>query len=179
MKTIPENLTSIAQVVKSYGTTGEVVIKVFDELPQKGKEPVFINFDELPVPFFIDSIVARGNSNAIVKFSTINDLLHAEELVGQNIYAISVDGDKNDVDDLNLLNGFVLLDDTDKKIGTVSKFLDYCGNPCLEIKLIESNNQRESNNFIMPINNDLIIDIDEVHKILKMRIPIGLIDLNR
>jgi ribosomal 30S subunit maturation factor RimM len=52
----PDTLLQIAQVQKSYGTEGEVIINFsaeaydyFDE-----KRPVFLFFDGLPVPFLLN-----------------------------------------------------------------------------------------------------------------------------
>ena len=46
---------AVAQIVKSYNTNGEVVIKLTSDLLEdlNRKEPVFIYFDELPVPFLL------------------------------------------------------------------------------------------------------------------------------
>ena len=55
----------IAQVLKSNGTDGELLISFFDIGPEDIdlQEPVFIYFDGLPVPFFIRSFRQRGNDN--------------------------------------------------------------------------------------------------------------------
>ena len=58
----------IAQVLKSNGTQGELLISFFDVAPEDIdlQEPVFIEFDGLPVPFYFESFVQRGSNRALV-----------------------------------------------------------------------------------------------------------------
>ena len=79
---------AIARITKAYGTSGEVAVKLTDYFNEE--KPVFIYFDGLPVPFFIDSYTKRGNNGAIVKFSTVNTYKESLSLVGKDIF-ISAD----------------------------------------------------------------------------------------
>jgi len=51
----------IAQVLKSNGTEGEVLLSLLDIAPEDIdlQEPVFIEFDGLPVPFYFESFTPR------------------------------------------------------------------------------------------------------------------------
>ena len=62
------NLRQIAQVLKSNGTDGEVAISFRDIAPEdiSTEEPVFIYFDGLPVPFFIESFTRRLPASGIL-----------------------------------------------------------------------------------------------------------------
>ena len=51
------------------------------------KEPVFIYFDGLPVPFFIESFTKKGNSKAIVRLTDICSMEDAEEVAGSAVFA--------------------------------------------------------------------------------------------
>ena len=66
----------IARVLKSNGTEGEVLVGFRDMDPEdlNLKEPVFIEFDGLPVPFFIESFNRRGTSRALIKLTGIKTL---------------------------------------------------------------------------------------------------------
>src|SRR5574344_2206413 len=83
MKIIPEKLSVVAKVTKSYGTEGAVALRFSDSEMQTIEGSVFIFFDGFPVPFFIHSSTRKG-SGSIVKFDTVNDLSHAEELLGKD-----------------------------------------------------------------------------------------------
>ena len=52
----------IAQVLKSNGTDGGLLFSFLDVSPEDIdlQEPVFIEFDGLPVPFYFESFTQRG-----------------------------------------------------------------------------------------------------------------------
>ena len=83
-----DNLQQIAQVLKSNGTDGELVMGFREIAPEdiSLNEPVFIVFDGLPVPFFIESFSKRGNSKALVRLTDIRSMEDAEELAGKVVY---------------------------------------------------------------------------------------------
>ena len=83
-----DNLQQIAQVLKSNGTDGELVMGVREIAPEDSSlnEPVFIVVDGLPVPFFIESFTKRGNSKALVRLTDIRSMEDAEELAGKAVY---------------------------------------------------------------------------------------------
>ena len=81
-------MQQIAQVLKSNGTDGELVMSFREIAPEdiNLKEPVFIVFDRLPVPFFIESLVKRGNSKALVHLTGIKNQEDVEEIAGKAVY---------------------------------------------------------------------------------------------
>ena len=74
------------KVLKSWGAAGEVVLSRPADSPQdlNVQEPVFIEFDGLPVPFYFESLQEKGN-RLIVKFEDVDTLAQAEELVGREV----------------------------------------------------------------------------------------------
>ena len=83
-----DDLQQVAQVLKSNGTDGELVMGFREIAPEdiNLKEPVFIVFDGLPVPFFIESFTKRGNSKALVRLTDICSMEDVEEIAGKAIY---------------------------------------------------------------------------------------------
>ena len=83
-----DNLQQVAQVLKSNGTDGELVVSFREIAPEdiNVKEPVFIYFDGLPVPFFIESFTKRGNSKALVRLTDICSMEDVEEIAGKAVY---------------------------------------------------------------------------------------------
>ena len=81
-------MQQIAQVLKSNGTDGELVMSFREIAPEdiNQKEPVFIYFDGLPVPFFIESLVKRGHSKALVHLTGIKNQEDVEEIAGKAVY---------------------------------------------------------------------------------------------
>ena len=174
-ETTDMDLLRVAQVVKSYDVNGEVVIRlssgVLEDYNFK-KEPVFIIFDGLPVPFFITSFKSKGTNGALVKFETINDSSHSEELVKKEIF---VDSTKIDPDSIELdedeamaefLIGFKVKDQSGKEVGKISDYFNYPNNPCIELE----------GKYLVPFNEDLILKLDNKKRIITMTIPNGLIE---
>ena len=66
----------VAQVLKSNGTDGELLLSFFDVAPEDMdlQEPVFIEFDGLPVPFYFESFTPRGNNRALVRLTGVRSL---------------------------------------------------------------------------------------------------------
>ena len=83
-----DNLQQVAQVLKSNGTDGELVMGFREIAPEdiSLNEPVFIVFDGLPVPFFIESFVKRGNTKALVRLTDICSMEDVEEIAGKAVY---------------------------------------------------------------------------------------------
>ena len=83
-----ENLQQIAQVLKSNGTDGELVMGFREIAPEdiNLNEPVFIIFDGLPVPFYIESFAKRGNTKALVRLTDICSMEDVEEIAGKPVY---------------------------------------------------------------------------------------------
>ena len=82
------NLQQVAQVLKSNGTDGELVMGFREIAPEdiNLKEPVFIVFDGLPVPFYIESFTKRGNTKALVRLTDICSMEDVEEIAGKAVY---------------------------------------------------------------------------------------------
>ena len=83
-----DNLQQVAQVLKSNGTDGELVMGFREIAPEdiNLNEPVFIVFDGLPVPFFIESFTKRGNTKALVRLTDICSMEDVEEIAGKAVY---------------------------------------------------------------------------------------------
>ena len=83
-----DDLHQVAQVLKSNGTDGELVLGFREIAPEdiSLQEPVFIIFDGLPVPFFIESFTKRGNTKALVRLTGIRSMEDVEEIAGKAVY---------------------------------------------------------------------------------------------
>lgn len=159
----------IAQVLKSNGTDGELVLSFRSVDPDEVNltEPVFINFDGLPVPFFIESLTKRGLSKALVRLTDINSGEDALEVVGQPIWAREEDYEElaSEDDDFTFIIGWTL-----DGVGEITDFIDIPANPCIEVSY-------NGSTVVVPMHEDLIISLDEKKRLLKMELPEGLLDL--
>lgn len=150
------------KVVKSYGTAGEVVTNLGADVDVNLKEPVFIKFDELPVPFFFESVQPHG-SRTVVKFTDVDSFEDAEELVGRD-FTFSVEEEEEDEGDG--IVGRLICDASGREIGRVTEFLDYSGNTCISVDC----GGRE---VILPLHRDLIVKVTK--KAVWLTVPDGLL----
>lgn len=163
-----ENLLKIAKVSKSDGTDGAVVFSFlsFDPDDLEISEPVFVHFDGLPVPFFIESFSRRGNSRAVVRLKDVRSFEDAEELVGREVY---VADDGEGAEELDFVGWTVeTVTHEDATLGKVSGFLDIPGNPCIEV-------DTKKGAVIIPLHEDFIVSADPESRTLVMSLPEGLL----
>ena len=179
----------VAQIVKSYNTNGEVVVKLTNDLLEdlKKTEPVFIYFDELPVPFFIEKFSTKGNSGATIKFTTVNTIERSEELVKRKIYIEASSASQEALEELAqddmgaYLSGFTLVNGEGKTVGTISNYFDYPNNPCIEVILADGvkspllDSDENSEPVLLPFQEQLIMVFDPQECVIQMSIPAGLI----
>ena len=181
-----DNLQQVAQVLKSNGTDGELVMSFRDIAPEdiNLKEPVFIYFDGLPVPFFIESFTKRGNSKALVHITGIHSSEDVEEIAGKAVYI-----EEDNLPELSLeedgfaaLVGWTLLtpvgnfstslemtEDVEiTEVGEITDFIDIPNNPCIEV-------ETENGAVMIPLHEDLILSLDPDYQEIIMTIPEGLI----
>ena len=179
-----DDLQQVAQVLKSNGTDGELVMSFRDIAPEdiNIKEPVFIVFDGLPVPFFIESFTRRGNSKALVRLTDIENQEDVEEIAGKAIY---IDSDNLpevsfEEDGYAALIGWMVLtpsedasdEDEDSltvdEVGEITDFIDIPNNPCIEV-------ETKNGAVMIPLHEDLILSVDPDSQEIIMQIPEGLI----
>ena len=187
------NLHQIAQVLKSNGTDGELVMGFREIAPEdiNLKEPVFIYFDGLPVPFFIESFTRRGNTKVLVHLTGISSMEDVEEIAGKIVYVA-----ENTLPELTLeedgyaaLVGWTVLTPGEDfstslemtkgelemteepeliEVGEITDFVDIPNNPCIEV-------ETENGAVMIPLHEDFILAIDPEYKEIVMQIPEGLI----
>ena len=153
----------IAKVVKSFGTDGGLLLSGNVDLETLDfKEPVFIEFDGLQVPFFILDCEPRGGKT-VVHLNDVRNLEDAEEMVGRTIYA-DVEMEEDDEPDFT---GWTILD-RGTRIGTCTGIEPIPGNPCLYVKLADG---REP---LIPLHEDFVAGIDDASRTLSLDLPEGL-----
>ncbi len=170
-------MLQIAQVLKSNGTDGELVMGFREIAPEdiNLQEPVFIVFDGLPVPFYIESFTKRGNTKALVRLTGICSMEDVEEITGKAVY---IEDDQLpemslEEDGFAALVGWMLLTPAEDEealieVGEITDFLDIPKNPCIEV-------ETENGAVMIPLHEDLILSVDPEYQEIIMQIPAGLI----
>ena len=134
------NSICLGTITKTHGIKGQVVLRLdqfgFDDILRM--EPVFIEIDGLPVPFFIEQYKEKTTDSLILSFDDINSEEDAAELAGCKLFI-----DKNNIRTSHHIHNIRQLSDlrgytvVDKELGTLGKLkdiLDIEMNPLLSIK---------------------------------------------
>ena len=172
-----DNLQQVAQGLKSNGTVGELVLGFREIAPEdiNLQEPVFIVFDGLPVPFYIESFSKRGNTKALVRLTGICSMEDVEEITGKAVYI-----EEDQLPEMSLeedgfaaLVGWMLLTPAEDEealieVGEITDFLDIPNNPCIDV-------ETENGAVMIPLHEDLILSVDPEYQEIIMQIPAGLI----
>ena len=181
-------MLQIAQVLKSNGTDGEFVMGFREIAPEdiNLQEPVFIVFDGLPVPFYIESFTKRGNTKALVRLTDICSQEDVEEIAGKAVYIddAAIPEMSLEEDGFYALVGWTLLTPADSEslitatevekepefieVGEITDFIDIPNNPCIEV-------ETENGAVMIPLHEDLILSVDPEYQEIIMQIPEGLI----
>ena len=193
-------MLQIAQVLKSNGTDGELVMSFRNIAPEdiNLEEPVFIVFDGLPVPFYIETFTKRGNSKALVRITGVHNQEDVEEIAGKAVYI--EEGEESELsleeDGYAALVGWMLLtpstilsdspatqsnspvtlSDSEgspqdielMEVGEITDFIDIPNNPCIEV-------ETENGAVMIPLHEDLILSVDPEYQEIIMQIPEGLL----
>ena len=173
-----DNLQQVAQVLKSNGTDGELVMGFREIAPEdiNLQEPVFIVFDGLPVPFYIEKFTKRGNTKALVHLTDITSMEDVEEITGKAVYieADQLPEMSLEEDGFAALIGWTLLtpDQSEEEealieVGEITDFLEIPNNPCIEV-------ETENGAVMIPLHEDLILSVDPEYQEIIMQIPAGL-----
>ena len=152
------------KVLKSWGAAGEVVLSRPADSPQdlNVQEPVFIEFDGLPVPFYFESLQEKGN-RLIVKFEDVDTLAQAEELVGREVRFAAEEEEEEDT-----LIGLRVRDSRTRRIiGEIVDSSDYGGNIVLTVET------EDSGEVLLPLHEELIVNIHG--EVITLDIPEGLL----
>jgi 16S rRNA processing protein RimM len=136
--------------------------------------PLFLEIDNLLVPFFIsdEGLRFKSGESVITQLNWIDSDKKAKELCGLPIF-VSQDDVIEYEDEMspNALVGYLLFDETLGLIGQINDVHDYAGNLLLSVDY-------QGKEALVPLNEDLIIAIDDDKREIELRLPDGLFDLD-
>jgi len=164
------NLLYVGFIKKTHGFKGAVKIIIENtEISFIETEPLMLEINKKPVPFFIEDI-SRKDTEWLVKFEDIQTVEEAEEIVGLSIF---IESDEDNADQFwsNNTVGFKIIDEHLGPIGIVIEHLERPGQDLLEVEY-------NGKNFYLPFAHGIITGHDSEKQILYSNIPDGLIEIN-
>ncbi|MFI3263562.1 MAG: 16S rRNA processing protein RimM [Rikenellaceae bacterium] len=161
----------VAKITKVYSESGELQLRLYDNFNELVDltEPLFAEIDSLEVPVFIGDFLKRGSSKATIKIDDIDSDLRALEFVDKELYLYVEDEDDGELyyEDMG---GFKIIDSRSGKSGIITEYIDYNDNPLFSTDF-------NGIEVMIPVNDDIIDEIDEDIKVVKVTLPEGLIEL--
>lgn len=163
----------IGYITKTKGLKGEVQLYFeYDEPELLDLDVVFADMNGKMVPFFVSTFKMQPNQTANIYFDDIDHIDKAQPLLRKKIYLPLTKLPERDEDDFQYtdLKGFVVTDETIGKLGEILEVNEY---PQQFVATV-SYQQKE---ILFPLNEDMIVEIDEDAETLLVNLPEGLLDI--
>ena len=163
----------LGKVVKPHGYEGKVSLYLDTDKPMEYAkiDMVFLNIGGNLVPYFINEISILNNK-AIVSFVDIDDIEKAEGLVNKEIHLPAsmlpvLTGNKfyyHEVKDM------LVIDEEFGELGPISAVLEYPNQAVIQVYY-------DNKEVLIPINDDIILDVDRTQNKMTIKAPDGLLDI--
>ena len=171
-----DTLIAIGATMQPHGLKGELKVFVEEEYEDDlfQTDVLFIGIAGKKIPYFIENI--RGGNAIIIKFEDVDTLEGAQKIAKKTIEIRLEDmipeGERTKPLEPNFkhLEGFKLWDNAQGEIGVISEVIDM---PHQEMAVVFFNSKER----LIPLNEHLIVSIDEKNNILKMELPEGILDI--
>lgn len=170
-----EECLHVAHCARPHGVNGEVIVRV-----EKGFTVESISFDfvliELQgglVPFFVEEIREKNPEEAIFKFENVTTQEQARRLSEASVYVQREwlnedDGSSSSV--TGSVIGYCAVDQTYGELGTITHIQEIAKNPLFIVDY-------KGRELMIPIVEQFIVLVDDVHKKVIFNLPEGLLDL--
>ncbi len=180
MATKDQAYVNIGYTRKAHGLSGELKFAIEEQFLEDflKNERIFIAVRSSKIPYFIANV--RGKGELIVQLEDVDNRDAAQLLQSKEIFLREQDiiPDKEreievpDEDELEYerLVGYLIVDQIMGDIGAIDEVLEM---PQQEMAFLK----HKGRDVLIPLNDQMIISIDEVNKKVLMDLPDGLLDV--
>jgi 16S rRNA processing protein RimM len=165
------NLTEVGWTGKAHGLRGEIKLRVLELYEDEVLEVKSVLIGEPPVPYFVEQF--RSGGAIIAKFEGLDSRELVSLLSNKPLYVLSsVIAEKEPEPDtpFDALVGWFIEAEGYPRLGPISEIMDLPEHYLAEMK-------HEGNDILVPLHEDLIIDIREDDQTLIMVLPDGLLTM--
>ncbi len=169
-----EDCFYLGKIVSKYSFKGEVLVKIDTDEPElyDTMESVFVALRNNLVPFFIRQCRLHKSQLLRIDFEEVNSEDDANKIMGSKLYLPlsflpKLTGNKFYFHEVI---GFNVVDDIHGDIGIVQSVNDTTSQALFEI--LKGDKQ-----LLIPINDDIITNVDRVSKTIHVTTPEGLVGL--
>lgn len=168
-----DNSFYIGYISKTRGLKGELQLFFeFDEYQALEFDVLFLEIDKKLVPFFVDSYKPQSNKTAFLFLEDIDHIDKSQPLVRKKAYLPISQMPERDPDDFRItdLKGFIVRDLNHGELGEITEIHEY---PQQHIAVVPY----QGNELMFPLNEDLILAIDQESNSIEVELPDGLLDV--
>jgi 16S rRNA processing protein RimM len=163
----------IGYVTKTKGLKGELQVYFeFEDYEDLDLDVVFAEMNGKMVPFFVETYKLYPNQTGLFYFEDIDHIDKAQTLVKKKIYLpLSKMPERGEEDfTYNDLKGYMVKDEIEGALGEIMEINEY---PQQFVATL----MHKEKEILFPLNEDMIVEIDEEAKTLVVNLPEGLLDL--
>lgn len=172
------DIVHIGQFGKSHGIDGE--INLLTDVDVENLSCIIVNVDGINVPFFLNSVRSRGTGSYLVIIDGIDSDADVACMVNEQVFALrheiaGVSGDDG-VDDADGfyaedLVGYDVEDPDAGLSGSIEDIDDATDNVLFIVRT------DDGRRVMIPVADEFISDIDVEHRLVRLDIPVGLLEL--
>jgi len=173
---LESELFKIGKLVKPHGIKGEMSFDFDNDIFDRADCLYLVcSIEGIFVPFFIEEYRFQRENRALIKFLDYNDNESVRFLTGVEVFYPRkyfdehVEKNENIEHSWNYFIDFCIVDDFYGEIGIIDAIDESTINTLFIIK-------GEDKEILIPATEDFILGIDAKNKILKMKLPSGLLD---
>ena len=164
----------LGKITRKFSFKGDLIIFLDTDSPSEyyHLDKIFIKIKDRYIPYFVEDIYPYKNNSIRVHLEDINDENEAKNLINKEIYLTTdslpvLEGNKFYYHEIE---GFMI---KDKKVGELG-FIKYVNDKSPQHLFVVDYKKKE---ILIPINDELIENINRKEKLITMNLPSGLIEL--
>ena len=169
-----EDCFNLGKITKAFGTKGELtlLLDVDDPNDYNSLDFFYADFDGEMIPYFIEKLILKNSKAVVIKLIDIDEPKAAAALINRMIYLPldKLPALKEDQFYYHEIIGYTVIDDTLGETGVIKDVLEL---PMQELLQVDHNGKE----ILLPISDELILEVDRENKILYISAPEGLIEL--
>ncbi|MFZ4545203.1 MAG: ribosome maturation factor RimM [Saprospiraceae bacterium] len=171
-----DTLITIGATQQPHGLKGE--LKVFIEEQYEDDffqtDTVFITLAGKKIPYFVENM--RGGNALIVKFEDVDSLEAAQKIAKKSLEMRKQDmiaeADREEIEESEF-GDLITYTIVDKQLGYIGEVLEILEMPQQEMAVVHY----KLKDRLIPLNERLIISVDDKEKIINMDLPEGILEL--
>lgn len=168
-----KDLKVLGTISRSHGLKGAFKLNILvEECPQLEKEePVFIQLQGGPVPFFVEEFSIQSNTTALLKVDDVDTIEGSEKLVGKEVW-LPIDrfSEFDQLGKADDMVGFEVHDINHGYLGKISAIMHMQQHPILEVR-------KEEVEILIPYVEEIVKEVDAKQRKVVVETPDGLIGI--